>query len=516
MITDFRIPDANWTTLTDDPTSVAFMSYVGPYRASRRCIDPPRIGLSPVEGATLYDIVVSPFSQPERIFRATSSEPDVDLASIWDDLPYDTLQISGRAFAADGRPLGVSFLRSLVKSPGWIDHVPDPFDYHAVAEGVLGYICDRLPTSLIHPEDPAYAWHATAWPAGPGTGLDMQFPALCYPQIINFLLMAHQLGLRGDDLVERCIWLADFMIAHPLTTDGPLAGLPMSTMDPEGKGGMRETDRTTLVRIGWTGASMLRLAEATGEARFADYARHLGEVLLRYQAEDGSWPYRVLSATGEVVESYTAASVMALFLVERLAEEDERFAEALERGLAWVVSNPVRTGLWQQMYEDIPSLEDYENLEQWAPIETAIMLLRRNHPDAVAIALKTIRYVEDQFVLFGDEPSLLFPYLPYTPCAIEQYRCPWPMDIHTSNYARLALAVHEATDDPHYAHKAIAAANTVARCQRPDGRLSTLVPDRRFGTTPWFSDWFSCMAHAAENLLTIGPRLTALAGKESL
>ena len=122
--------------------------------------------------------------------------------------------------------------------------------------------------------------------------------------------------------------------------------------------------------------------------------------------------------------------------------------------------------------------------------------------------------MEDQFVLFGDEPSLQVPYLPSTPAVMEQYRCYWPMDVHTANYVRATLALFDATAETDWAQKAIAAANTVVTCRRPDGRLSTLVPDRRFGTTPPFTDWFNCMAHAADVLLTLGPRLSEIAGKE--
>ena len=227
-------------------------------------------------------------------------------------------------------------------------------------------------------------WHAAVKPVGGDTGTDLQFPALCYPMLINLFLTGHALGL-GDDLVTRSCRLADFLINHPMVDAGPLAGLPMSTMGQSGEGGLYESDRTTLVRIGWTGVTMLNLAKASGNQRYKEYAIRLGEILLNTQQPDGSWPYRVRLADGEVVESYTAAGVMALFLMERLADEtgDLRYQAAFDQGLAWVLENPVKTGLWQQMYEDVPSLEPYDNLEQWAALETAILLLRRNHPDAV-------------------------------------------------------------------------------------------------------------------------------------
>jgi hypothetical protein len=505
----------NWTATGVSPLAVQPMAFAGRFRSARRAIDPPRMDLSPVNGAARYDIVVSPLAQPDLVVATASDTPAVDLGPVWETLPYGLLQLTGRAFDAGGAAVGVTPLKSLVKASDWIDHAQEPLDYQAAGVDVIRFLCEGVPPAPEHPNDPAYMWHAAMRPTGPEPAPNLQHPALAYPSLIGLFLTGHRLGVGGN-LVDRAIRLADFLIDHPMVGDGPLAGLPMSTLGHDGKGGLYEEDRTTLVRIGWTGCTMLDLSAATGNERYAQYANLLGNVLLTTQAEDGSWPYRVRLTDASVLEPYTAASVMALFLLERLAGEtgDDPYRRAFDRGLDWILANPVETGLWQQMYEDVRTLEPYDNLEQWAALETAILLLRRNHPDALAVARKLVRYVEDQFVLFGDEASLSVPYLPYTPCVMEQYHCYWPMDVHTANYARAALALHDATSDPIWAHKAVAAANTIVRCQRPDGRLSTLVPDRRFGTTPPFSDWFNCMAHAADVLLTLGPRLASLAGKE--
>jgi hypothetical protein len=511
-----QISTPGWTFSGSIPASVQPMAFIGRYRSARRAIDPPRIELSPVAAASRYEIAISPLTRPDLVLAAGSDIPAVDLAPVWDELPQGILELTGRAFDASGAVIGVTPLKSLVKAPDWIDHSPEPLDYFTTGAGVVRYLCEGVPAAPQHPGDPAYMWHAAMRPTGPDPAPNLQHPALSYPMLIGLFLAGHRLGL-GDDLVDRATRLADFLVDHPMVSDGPLAGLPMSTLGHDGRGGLYEEDRTTLVRIGWTGRTMLDLAAVTGNDRYASYARSLGEILLATQAEDGSWPYRVRLTDGAVLEPYTAASVMALFLIERLATDagDDPYRLAFDRGLAWTLDNPVQTGLWQQMYEDVRTLEPYDNLEQWAALETAMLLLRRGHPDALATAARLVRYVEDQFVLFGDEASLPVPYLPFVPSVMEQYHCYWPMDCHTANYVRATLALHEATGDPAWAHKAVAAANTIVACQRPDGRLSTLVPDRRFGTTPPFSDWFNCMALAADVLLTLGPRLTALAGKEA-
>lgn len=508
-------PKANWTALSDRGDHLVPMAFVGRFHSARRCIDPPRMELSAVDGAATYDIIVSPLTDPDIILRARATDPAVDMADVWPHVPLGMMQMTGRAFTSAGELMGVTPLKTLVKAPDWDGRTSPARDYYAAGVGVIDYLCHRLPVAGAHPGDPAYLWHASAIPIGSGTGTDLQFPALCYSSLITLFITGHRLQI-GDELLTRARQMADFLIDHPAVSDGPLAGLPMSTMGQDGAGGLYENDRTTLVRIGWTGCAMLALADVTGEQRYADYAVHLGNVLLATQQADGSWPYRVRLSDGEVLEPYTAAGTMALLLLGQLQSHDgdSNYSAAFDRGLAWVLNNPVRTGLWQQMYEDVPSLEPYDNLEQWGALETLVLLFRRNHSDAVEIGRQLIRYVEDQFVLFGDEASLAVPYLPATPSVMEQYRCYWPMDFHTANYVRATLALYEATAEPEWAHKAVAAANAVVHCQRPDGRFSTLVPDRRFGTTPPFSDWFNCMAHAADVLLTLGPALTAIAGKE--
>ncbi|MGH2559475.1 MAG: hypothetical protein ACRDJH_10455 [Thermomicrobiales bacterium] len=405
----------------------------------------------------------------------------------------------------------------MIRSPDWDGLSPAPLDYRAAGRRVIDYLVGRVPAAPAHPDMPAYMWHAAFVPASDTPAIQLQFPALSYPSIIGlFVTGAASDDVRAAELLTRSRQLADFLIDHPAMTAGPLSGAPRSTMNQERAGGLFEEDRITLVRLGWTGRAMLPLAEATGDPRYAAYAERLGQILLDTQQPDGSWPYRVRLSDGTVLEPYTAAAVMALLLLERLAADDPDgpHAAALERGLVWTLANPVRTGLWQQMYEDVPSLEPYANLEQWAALETAMLLLRRQAPDAGDLARALVRYVEDQFVVFGDDPIFSTPYLPFTPAVLEQYRCYWPMDFHTANYARAALALYQATGEIDWARKAIAAANTIVRCQGPDGRLSTLVPDRRLGVTPPFSDWFNCMAHAADILLRIGPTLTAIAREE--
>lgn len=513
------ISAADWRTAPRADTPLRQMEIEGRYRHARRCIDAPRLSLNLVDGATSYELLVAAENSPPTVWSARSTQPEIDLAAVWQRLPIGNVQFQPRAWDQESRLVGLGQITSFARSPDWKDQVVTPLDYRATGQAVINYLVNTITDSPEHPGDPAYLWHAAVDFAGPPNYHPFQFPALVYPSLLNLFLTGAEQGIdeaTGVDLRRRARQLCDFLISHPATDKGPLAGVPYSTMNQQGEGGMHERDRITLLRLAWAGSAALRLADATEERSYADYAEQLAAILLDFQQSDGSWPYRVRLSDGAIAESYTGAVIMPMLLLEQMEHRhpDGPYTPALERGLDWILQNPVQTGLWQQMYEDVPTREPYTNLEQWAALETSMFLLRRRHPRATELAPRLVRYVEDQFVIFGtNDPITPVSYQPYTPSNLEQYGCYWPMDFHTANYVRASLALHQATGDVTWAKKSVAAANTIVQCQQPDGHLSTAVPDRRLGSAPSTTvrDWFNCMSHAANVLLQEGATLSALA-----
>ncbi|MBO0748629.1 MAG: hypothetical protein J2O47_09760, partial [Acidimicrobiaceae bacterium] len=379
---------------------------VGRMRAARRSIDPPVLEFTPVSGARSYELLLKSTDGAGQGWRLRSESPIFALAEIWREVPFGRFGFSPRARDGEGRLIGTGSAYSFVRSPDWADENPALLHWRDAALGVARYLLVDAPAASDHPEDPVYMWHAAASVDAPLTFHPLQFPALCYGSFIRLFA-----AVRGEEVKALAMArkLCDFLMEHPAIDHGLLAGAPKSTMDTAGAGAMWEEDSTTVVRIGWVGGAALELAQATGDHRYREYAERLAGLLLRLQREDGSWPYRVRLDDADPVEPYTAASSIALRLFEQLegsAEGDlkESLTSGMERGVAWLLENPVRTGLWQQMYEDVTTREPYENLEQWAALETAMLLLRRKHEGALDIASRLVRYVEDQFVIFGPEP----------------------------------------------------------------------------------------------------------------
>jgi hypothetical protein len=228
----------------------------------------------------------------------------------------------------------------------------------------------------------------------------------------------------------------------------------------------------------------------------------VAEVLLDLQNDDGSWPFRVDPRTGAVVEAYTSAAVTPMRLFAMLEAADPRLRAARLRAEAWLVAGPITDGRWEGMYEDIPGLAPWTNLENWDTLETIRYLLSDvcDLPDRVEYAERLNAFVEDQFVVWGPEESPVAVRCP-TPSVLEQYRCYHPMEVHTGNWLTSLIELHRVTGAAHYLDKAVAAGNAIVAGQHELGALSTWGFDTRFGTPLLTLNWPGCNAVAVSALL---------------
>ena len=94
----------------------------------------------------------------------------------------------------------------------------------------------------------------------------------------------------------------------------------------------------------------------------------------------------------------------------------------------------------------------------------------------VDVATELMRYVEDQFVLWGkypkqtwisDEPRL-------TPAGLEQYLCYHPISSSTSTIMNAFISMYQLKKDRLYLEKALTLGDVITRVQVPeDGKIPT-------------------------------------------
>lgn len=488
------------------------ITFVGPTAASPRFVHAPVLRWAPVAVATRFEVAVA---DPDRVvWSASSAEPAIDLAQAWPELKLGPVDVLVRGYDDAGVEVSVRAHRRFWRVPGFDGRRQVPVDWAGSAREAVAYLLDpaRDAVSDYEGDAPRSAW--TSYEDSPtGVRARLGFPALHHPSFV-LALLAFADRFPADPLARQArgqaLAYGSWLLANPLPDGWRCAGLAPSTVEDGAVGGWVEGENITLFRAARMGEAMLRLHEHTGDDAYLARARRVADVLLDLQNDDGSWPFRVDPRTGAVVEAYTSAAVTPMRLFAMLEDQDERLRAARLRAEAWLVAGPVTDGRWEGMYEDIPGLAPWTNLENWDTNETIRYLLSDvcDLPDRVAHAERLNAFVEDQFVVWGPEQSPVAVRCP-TPSVLEQYRCYHPMEVHTGNWLVSLLALHRATGAVHYLDKAVAAANAIVAGQHELGALSTWGLDARFGTPLSTLNWPGCNAVAVSALLLAGDYVAA-------
>ena len=422
-----------------------------------------------------------------------SDQPVLDTQPVWSKLhsaswvfatliEYDKTYGWCLCSRAIGAFPGTGNIGKFVKAPDWLDHEEAPLDFAASVRRNLDWFdsLENHPKATYREKGmPAWWWHA-AEGGDPVNGdfLPGSFPATG-SQGIGALLAAarvwpdraaHYRGIAGA--------IGDWLLKNHTPMTGAVPGMPYTAMR-EGKFEYSvDGSAVNLTRSSIPGSMMLLLHRTTGAPKYLEYAQHIAGVLIRFIREDGSMPYRVNPSTGEEVEPYTCGNQgVGLFLLDLdKVAPDPRWREAAARITRWAIDHPLRDFNWKGCFEDIREHRPFINLTGMDALCAVRLLCRQGE---LAHARKLFRWVEDQFVNFGDELSLKVPT--FYPSVREQWLCDFPMEGHASNYAGTCWEMHRATGDATYRRKGIATLNAIVQSQRADGAYSTWGVDRRTG-----------------------------------
>lgn len=464
-------------------------------------IDPPVFQLLALPGTRTYQAVVE---QGGRTWTVDSKTPRLDLAGVWARIPVKAFALTMRWLDEKGKVLAEEKSRR-VKAPDWHGLTEPPADWAAAADRNIAYLirvaesgrapyrepgvpvwiwsaaspCPMPTRASLGPgfDIPEYreyfAYRARLWPEGHGEG----YPGCIVPAIISGMLAHARAGRRQSEKAMRLARTAgDWTLAHRLPDSGPLPLFPFSTIAKGEYFGGLEAHNVIPLRASWIGLGLVKLFEATDDRRYLDYAAHIARITARFQAADGSFPYRVDPRDGKVTEAFCTGGIQFSLLIDALAPHGAAGADLLavsERAIQWMTAYPARTNNWQGGYEDIAEARPYRNLTHWEAQLLLWYLCRHadRDPSYLPLAKSLLRFTEDQFVLFGPE-SEAHPVPVKGPLVFEQYVCWWPMEGHTGYYIQSLLALHRATGENIYLDKAAAAANAICAQQFDDGSIS--------------------------------------------
>ncbi|SDU59105.1 glycoside hydrolase family protein [Jiangella alkaliphila] len=493
-----------------DPARV--IRFEGPTAFSPRFVGPPLLRWAWVPLASRFEVAVA--DRERVVWTGSVDAPAADLSAAWPLLPLGPVDVLIRGFDGD-REVAVRKHRRFWKVPGFDGVRPAPADWAGAVHRTVGYLLQPARDEVFGYEDgyPRSAWSSFEDSVS-GLRGRLAFPAQHHASYIHaYLTYADRFPdhPQAADAERQALAYGRWLLEHHLPDDWRLGGLAPSTVLEGGFGGWVEGDHITVFRAARVGEVMLRLFERTGESRYLERAARIGDVLTDLQNPDGSWPFRVDPRTGEPSIGYTSAVVTPIWLLTLLGEVSgapgtppqlAARASAAAKGEAWLLAGPVADGRWEGMYEDIPETPPWSNLQHWDTNETIRYLLsgRCDVPSRAELAARLNAYIEDQFVVWAPEESPVPPHCP-TPTVLEQYRCYWPMEVHTGHWLVSLLTLHRETGDDRYVDKALAAANAIVAGQDEQGSLSTWGLDTRFGTRLVTMDWPGCNAVAVSALL---------------
>ena len=488
-------------------------------RRSTRFVHPPTFEWGWQEEIDHYRVRIA--DGDSVIVDQVITTPRWNLADAWDRLPFAKLELFIQAFNRAGEEVAPILpphpWKGFRKCRGYDGQRQEPLDWQRAVHRNIAYLLEPA-----HDEVQPYekGWPRSCWSAIESSfsrrRRHLAFPALHHPShIVAFLNYASQFpaSQHAPEALAQARAYGEWLLTHRQPARYACSLFPFSTIENGEFEGHREGSAITLFRAGRVGRAMLALYETFEEDRYLDYALHLGRVFARMQCEDGSWPYRVDPVTGETVQQYTSNAITpALFLAELDAASDTReFAATVSRAVEWVLANPVVTCRWEGQYEDIPNKQPFTGLQNFDVNQTIRYLAFYTtwNAEDEAVARKLNTFIEDQFVLWENEPE--FVKCP-TPTVLEQYGCYHPMEVHTGNWIFSLLALHWRTGDSAFLDRAVAAGNSIVKGQYENGAFSTWGYDRRFGQPLITWDWPGCNAIASSALLLLRQYLRALDG----
>lgn len=296
----------------------------------------------------------------------------------------------------------------------------------------------------------------------------------------------------AEEAMKMATNAADYLISITYGEDSPVAGLPPTysflNLDRQvvrSSAPVAEEREFTVMMIypADVGRMYLQLEEQTQDEKYFKMAEKIAVYYLKHVQPNGSWHLLVSAKTGEPETKNYCISFGILDFIHQFYERtgDECWKELEENYFAFIEKNCLATYNWEGQFEDSKISDNYSNLSHYEA-DGMIRYIAKYYPDdkeKMAVAEELMRFVEDQFVVWGRFSPLNKDYNEqrdtwYSPAGLEQYHWHVPIDASTASIAKSFLCLYEVTKKRLYLEKAFALADTMTRMQdKETGKIPT-------------------------------------------
>ena len=430
------------------------------------------------------------------------------LAPVWKDLPEGLVTVKVTIIRPDKSEYlwgGRTFFRL---RPFPADLPQKAKSYKETAIKAMNYVLDMPRVQY---------WRTNGVPY-PGYFLYV-YPAKMISALIEATIaMAPFMPERREEMLEIATKAADYMIKITPSGNHPMAGVPRTystafcddpvkwELDLRGWEHQKEWEKTNMmIYPAHAGLAYIHLAKATGEKKYGDAAIKIGEYFKKTALKNGSWPLLRIIETGETkgnncISPMERAVPFLLALYEYT--QDGEYKVLVDSAVNYAIQSRVKSFNWEAQFEDSPVSVDYDNLTHYEATAFVRYLCenKKNDPEAMEEAKEIMRFVEDQFVVWGRHNPInkggwdtsKFS----SPAGLEQYQWYLPIDCSTSDILRTFAALYEAGQGEIYLAKAKALADSITREQRENG----WIPTHWNGNETENGSWINCICESIRTL----------------
>lgn len=442
------------------------------------------------------------------------------LAPIWAEIPEGVVRLTVTALNKDGSDYSIVGARTFFKSASFPEQTP---------KAVCSYSeCAKKAYEYIMKQD--FVQHFLKY-GTPDPHYDLNvYPTKIISGLVDSMLSYAKISEKSkDDAMKVAIIAAEYLLSITPRGDVPLADLPPTYYfdfcpDPDEYGintanwqnatGRKNT--TVMIYPSYAGRMYLHLGAATKNNKYTEEAIKIGDYYKNTIEENGSWYLVRSTVTGEpTVENYISPMVEIVpFLTELYeATNDYGYKEVCDRAVEYTLKTQMKTYNWEGQFEDTNYSFNYSNLTHYGPISIVEYYTKyhKDNPEYLEIAKELMRFAEDQFIVWNrpnpwgvdwyaswdgsvDETKEIPKWT--TPCALEQYDWPVPIDASAANFIFGFLNLYKAGCGDIYLAKAKVLADQITRTQHEDGKIPThWMNTKNSDENFWYNClFFTCLA----------------------
>ena len=323
------------------------------------------------------------------------------------------------------------------------------------------------------------------------------YPSKTYSSVINAMVTYAELEPENaEKALKIATNIADYLMSITYGEDSALAGLPptysFKDIDAElatkiAPSAAERRDMLMVIYPASVGCAYLTLEKATGDKKYYDAAMKIANFYKETVLDNGSW-YLMLSAITGKAEAQNCCGEFGIldFLIRVYERTGDECWHKLERNyFEYIKETRLETYNWEGQFEDTKLAANYNNLTHFAAGRMAMYFAQNYSSDAdkMEIAAELVRYVEDQFVVWGEFSPMKRYNTPgqhwYSPAGLEQYEWYVPIDGSTASIAKVFLTMYDATGDELYREKAYALGDSITRMQNKE---TGIIPTHWFDT----------------------------------